>query len=123
MISKNIKSILTRVLVFSFFLSGVKIMAGSIKSKDLAGGIRLTGTDLGLSGGNLEFSDGNLWFSNGNFIFFGRDLEFFVDFRCFPLIFLLDTQIFNCLMHKKIIIIIRNSKKNKLKYKINFNCT
>jgi len=38
--------ILTSVLEFSFFLSGVKRMVGSINSKDLGGNLGLTGTDL-----------------------------------------------------------------------------
>jgi len=43
---KLILKMLTRVLKFSFFLSGVKMMAGSINSKHLGGNLGFMGTDL-----------------------------------------------------------------------------
>ncbi|KAE9540102.1 hypothetical protein AGLY_005354 [Aphis glycines] len=91
-------------LVFSFFLSGVKMIAGSINSKVLGGNLGFTGTDLGFSGNALElFCTTTLGFSASDLEPFGGNLEFLegcLEFLggltfCFPFILFLTTQAFN----------------------------
>lgn len=124
------KKKLTRVFEFSFFVSGVKMMAGSISSKHLsgktgftgiisrfsgnglgvldntlglfAGDLELTGSNLVFLGESLEFLDGCLEFLGGCLEFLGGCLEFLEAFPfCLALNLFLATQLFNCLKIKK----------------------
>lgn len=101
----NIFQSLTREIEFSFFLSGVKMMAGSINSVEL-GGVLGLGTALTFSDTGLGFS-ANILGLVGDLEFLEDCLEFFDCLAflegfafCFPLIFFFTTQLFNCLLQK-----------------------
>lgn len=103
-----ILKILTRVVEFSFFICGVKMMAGSIKFIEMGDGVGIVGTDLGLLGSSFELSADNFRLLGRGlellaFKFLGSCFTFLVDFELFfILIFFFATQPFNCLFNKNI---------------------